>query len=99
MKTPFQSPIANSFAESWIGSLKRECLNAFYCFSLRQVDHVVQTYARYHNTMRPHQSLGNVPLNDRDGPVETDAVAGSIGPVRRTKLLGGLLNHYERKAA
>ncbi len=97
VKTPVQSPIANSFAESWIGSLKRECLNAFYCFSLRQVDHVVQTYARYHNTMRPHQSLGNVPLNNRDGPEE--AVAGSIGPVRRTRLLGGLLNHYAREAA
>ena len=98
VKTPFQSPIANSFAESWIGSLKRECLNAFYCFSLRQVDHVVQTYASYHNTMRPHQSLGNVPLNERDGP-PGGSVAGSIGPVRRAKLLGGLLSHYERTAA
>lgn len=92
-------PLGESSAESWIGSLKRECLNAFYCFSLRQVDHVVQTYVKYHNTMRPHQAMGNVPLNERDGPGETKTVAGSIGPVRRTRLLGGLLNHYERKAA
>ncbi|MEX0746193.1 MAG: integrase core domain-containing protein [Phycisphaeraceae bacterium] len=99
VKTPFQSPIANSFAESWIGSLKRECLNAFWCFSLRQVDYVVQTYVTYHNTMRPHQAMGNVRLNERDGPKDEKVVAGSIGPVRRTKLLGGLLNHYERKAA
>jgi len=99
VKTPFQSPIANSFAESWIGSLKRECLNALWCFSLRQVDYVVQTYVTYHNTMRPHQSLGNVPLNKRSGSEVREAVAGSIGPVQRTRLLGGLLNHYERKAA
>ncbi len=99
VKTPFQSPIANSFAESWIGSLKRECLNALWCFSLRQVDYVVQTYVTYHNTMRPHQSLGNVPLNKRNGSEVREAVAGSIGPVQRTRLLGGLLNHYERKAA
>ncbi len=99
MKTSFESPIANSFAEPWIGSLKREYLNAFYCFSLRQLDHIVQTYAGYHNTMRPHQSLGNVPLDERDGAPPGAGVAGAIGPVRRTKLLGGLLNHYERRAA
>ena len=59
----------------------------------------MQTYAQYHNTVRPHQSLENVPLNERDGPPPGKAVAGAIGPVRRTKLLGGLLNHYERRAA
>ena len=44
----YRAPIANSFAESWIGSLKRECLNHFFCFSLRQLDHIVQTYANYY---------------------------------------------------
>jgi putative transposase len=33
--TPICAPIANCFAESWIASLKRECLNVFFCFSLR----------------------------------------------------------------
>ena len=99
VKTPFRSPITNAFAESWIGSLKRECLNAFWCFSLRQVDYIVQTYVDYYNTMRPHQSLGNALLNERDGPPTKEAIAGSIGPLRRTRLLGGLLNHYERKAS
>ncbi|MEX2670945.1 MAG: integrase core domain-containing protein [Phycisphaeraceae bacterium] len=98
VRTPFQSPMANSFAESWIGSLKRECLNAFWCFSLPYLDHIVQTYVRYHNTMRPHQSLGNVPLNEREKP-PAEEVVGSIGRVQRTPLLGGLLNHYKRKAA
>src|SRR5690606_28605750 len=55
VKTPICSPIANSFAESWIGSLKREALNHFVCFSLRHLDHIVQTYVSYHNTIRPHQ--------------------------------------------
>jgi len=99
VKTPFQSPIANSFAESWIGSLKRECLNALWCFSLRQVDFVVQTYVTYHNTMRPHQSLGNVPLDQAGHPQAEPTTVGQIGPVHRRELLGGLLSHYERKAA
>ena len=49
LKTPFLSPIANAFAESWIGTLQRECLNQFFCFSLRHHDHIVQTYTDYYN--------------------------------------------------
>ena len=47
VKTPFLSPIANAYAESWIGTLKRECLNHFLCFSLRHLDFIVQTYVGY----------------------------------------------------
>jgi putative transposase len=46
VKTPLQSPIANAFAESWIGTLKRECLNHFYCFSLSHLDHIMLLFAR-----------------------------------------------------
>jgi putative transposase len=65
---------------------------------LRHLDHIVQTYVSYYNTLRPHQSLGNVPLGGgvppHDAPMTND-----IGPIRRHPLLAGLLNHYERKAA
>ena len=33
IRTPFEAPIANCYAESWIASLKRECLNHFFCSS------------------------------------------------------------------
>jgi putative transposase len=98
VRSPIQSPIANCYAESWIGTLKRECLNHLFCFSLRHLDHIVQTYVRYYNTLRPHQSLGNVPLGGgvppHDAPSPED-----LGTIRRHALLAGLLNHYERKAA
>jgi putative transposase len=97
--SPIQSPIANCYAESWIGTLKRECLNHFFCFGLRHRDHIVQTYVIYYNTPRPHQSRGNVPLGQDDMPPPDAPPANDIGPVRRRTLLGGLLNHYERKAA
>jgi putative transposase len=99
VKTPYQSPIANCYAESWIGTLKRECLNHFFCFSLQHLDHIAQTYICHYNRLRPHQSIGNVPLSQPDKPPPERTAAGEIGPVRRHKLLGGLLNHYERKAA
>jgi len=96
--TPYAAPIANSFVESWIGSLKRECLNHFFCFGLRQLDHIVQTYALYHNEFRPHQGLGNRPLGvSRDPP--SKSAEDNPGSIRRQSWLGGLLSHYCRQAA
>jgi len=98
VRTPYGAPIANSFVESWIGGLKRECLNLFFCFSLRQLDHIVQTYALYHNRFRPHQSLGNRPP---DAGIEqlTSRACSKVGVTQCRSWLGGLLNHYYRKAA
>ncbi|TWT45075.1 hypothetical protein RAS1_14960 [Phycisphaerae bacterium RAS1] len=33
---------ANAFHESWIGPLKRECLNHFVCFNLAYRDHILR---------------------------------------------------------
>jgi len=96
--TPYGAPVANCFAESWIGSLKRECLNLLFCFSLRQLDHVVQTYVDYHNKFRPHQALGNRPVGAGEDPSpEVTEVDGES--IRCQRWLGGLLNHYYRRAA
>jgi len=96
--TPIAAPIANSFIESWIGSLKRECLNHFFCFSLRQLDYITQNYATYHNEYRPHQRLGNRPPAARDVP-SLDNDDFDIKRVQCQTWLGGLLKHYYRPAA
>ena len=98
VRTPYQAPIANCFVESWIGSLKRECLNHFFCFAFRQLDHVVQAYAEYHNEFRPHQGLGNRPPGTREGP-SLEATEVEARSVRCQRWLGGLLKHYYRPAA
>ncbi len=98
VRSPVQAPIANCYAESWIGTLKRECLNHFFCFSLRHLDHILQTYAKFYNTHRPHQSLGNVPLGGGVPPPDAPSPE-DLGTIRRHALLAGLLNHYERNAA
>ncbi len=96
--TPYGAPIANCFAESWIGSLKRECLNLLFCFSLRQLDHVVQTYVDYHNKYRPHQALGNRPVATGEDPLPKTAEVDEKS-IRCQQWLGGLLHHYYRVAA
>ena len=98
VKTPYCSPIANCFAEFWIANLKRECRNHLFCFSLGHVNHIVQSYARYYNTMRPHQGMGNVPLNHQGEPA-TRKAESPLGHIHRTRILGGLLSHYCRNAA
>jgi len=96
--TPYAAPIANCFAESWIGHLKRECLNLLFCFSLRQLDHIVQTYTEYHNEYRPHQGLGNRPPGVAEHPpLEAEEI--TPGTIRRHTWMGGLLSHYYRQAA
>ena len=98
VRTPYQAPIANSFIESWIGSLKRESLNHFFCFSLGLLDHIVQTYASYHNQYRPHQGLGNRPLGiSKDRSLQMTDL--DVGQIRCKEWLGGMLRHYYRKAA
>jgi putative transposase len=93
--TPIQAPIANCYAESWIGSFKRECLNHLICFSAGQLDFITAEYSRYYNRLRPHQSMGNTPLHHE----RRDRPQPAVGRVGRERILGGLLNHYYRRAA
>ena len=96
--TPWAAPIANSFAESWIGKLKRACLNVFWCFSLSQLDHIVQAYVMYHNKYRPHQALGNRPLGLCEDP-PPELTKADVLEIRCQRWLGGLLSHYHHPAA
>ena len=84
--------------------MKRECLNHFFCLGLKHFDHVVQTYVKFYNHVRPHQGKENRPLTMGDAPIpirkhEPPPIPEEIGAVERQSWLGGLLNHYERKAA
>ena len=64
----------------------------------------MQAYVKFYNRHRPHQSMGNQPLMASGDPIplratESPPVPEEVGPVRRHATLGGLLNHYEQKAA
>jgi putative transposase len=102
LRTPLLAPDANAFAEAWIGALKRECLDYFLCFSLGHLNHIGQEYARFFNTHRPHQGLGNATLPAAAaGSPEEPALddAPEPGRIRCRRFLGGLLRHYYREAA
>ena len=100
IKLPARSPNLNAYAEAWVGTIKRECLNYFFCFSLKHMDHLVQSYARFYNELRPHQSKGNRVLKFKKEklrfPEPTDR---PLGKIRCKRFLGGVLKHYYPQAA
>ncbi|MCG8408914.1 MAG: integrase core domain-containing protein, partial [Phycisphaerales bacterium] len=101
VKTPVMAPNANAFVESWVASIKRECLSQFMCFSRSHLDHIVHAYARFYNEHRPRQGLGNRTLSfkqEAEQPAEPNHFT-PIGRIGCQSELGGLLKHYYRQAA
>jgi putative transposase len=102
VRTPVLAPDANAYIESWIGCFKREALDHFLCFGLHHFDHIAQEYARFHNTHRPHQGLGNrtIPAAATGAPEVLEPPDDThLGTIQCQRFLGGLLRHYSRDAA
>lgn len=94
IQIPHKAPDANAFAESFIGTVKRECLDFFVCFSRSQLDYILRTWVRHYNVERPHRGrdIGNNVL-------QVDFRPARDGPIRRRRQLGGIITSYSRDAA
>jgi hypothetical protein len=92
--TPIRSPRANAFAERFVGTVRRECLDRLLIFHRHQLQSVLVEFVRHYNGHRPHRSLGQHP------PFETGVVrplpTRHPDPVRlrRSDKLGGLIHEY-----
>ncbi len=91
--TALRAPKANAYAERWIGSCRRECLDWMLIVSERHLKSVLDSYCAHYNHERPHRSRDLRPPATRGDPVAVGA-----GEVRRRVRLGGLLNEYYRAA-
>jgi hypothetical protein len=88
-----RSPWQNGYAERFIGSLRRECLDHMIVLNERQLSRILSAYARYYNRTRTHLAL------QKDAP-ERRAVHGQdLGEVVAFPEVGGLHHRYERRAA
>ncbi|SQE00690.1 Integrase catalytic region [Parafrankia sp. Ea1.12] len=93
VRTPPQSPQANAIAERWVGTARRECTDRLLIVSERHLTAVLDSYAKHFNTHRPHRSLRQHPP---DSPPVATPTPGST--IRRTRILGGLINEYRNAA-
>jgi transposase InsO family protein len=94
IRTPIRAPNANAYAERWVGTLRRECLDRILIINRRQLDHVLRLYANHYNRHRPHRSLS---LRPPDEPASAPGSA-RIQHIRKHQLLGGLINEYRAAA-
>jgi len=94
LKSPPQAPKANAFVESFIGSLKRECLNHFVCFTRDQLDYINRTWIRHYNSDRPHRGVGM-----KNEVLDRSFVPKLKGRIRHNQLLGGIVRSYYRESA
>ena len=94
LTTPVRTPVANAFAERWIGTLRRELLDRTIIWNRRQLNNLVVDYIDHYNTHRPHRSL------DQQPPVATDAADQPDRHLQvvRTARCGGLINEYRNAA-
>jgi putative transposase len=94
---PPRSPNLNPFAERWVQSVKRECLDHFIVFGETHLRYLLDHYLDYYHRFRPHQGLDNL----RIGATKPPEISEGVKPTDLVchERLSGLLKHYERKAA
>jgi len=94
LRSPPRAPKANAYAERWVSTIRRECLDRMLIFHERQLIHVVTDYESHYNTHRPHRALAQRSPID-SGETQQPCLAGAV---RRTEVLGGLINEYHHAA-
>ena len=93
IKMPVRSPKANSFAERFAGTLRRERLDHVLILGEQHLRNVLAEYARHYNGHRPHQSLQQEPPQRQPGNT-VDITAR----IERRQVLSGLISEYRRAA-
>jgi putative transposase len=90
-KAPARSPRANSFAERYVRTLRRECLDHLLIHGERHLRRILAEYARHYNEHRPHQSREQrPPLHESGQPIDMTT------RIKRRQVVHGLISEYRR---
>ena len=94
LRTPPQAPRANSFAERWVRTVRRECLDRILICGRRHLLATLNDYVTHYNDHRPHQGRTQLPPNAEIPPPPITDIAAAY--VRRRTILNGLINEYSQ---
>ena len=93
IKTPVRSPRANSFAERYVGTLRRECLDHLLIHGERHLRTVLAEFESHYNHHRPHRRRSlHPPVHDPGEAINMTA------RINRRTTVSGLINEYHRAA-
>ena len=81
----------NSYAERFVGKLRRECLDHMLILGERHLRTVLAEFAQHYNGHRPHQSL-------RQEPPQPGRTVDISARIESRQVLGGLISEYRRAA-
>ncbi len=96
LKTPVRTPVANAFAERWIGTLRRELLDRTLVWNRRQLERIVVDDIDHYNEHRSHRSLDqHPPSRARATPIRS---LDDKASVRRTDRCDRLIHEYRNAA-
>jgi transposase InsO family protein len=93
IRTPPYTPVANAYAERWVGTVRRELCDRTLIWNHHQLEQLLNEYVEHYNAHRPHRSLHQRAPNHRE------VVAFRPGrPIRRHPTCNGLINEYRQAA-
>ncbi len=92
IRTPVRAPVANAYAERFVQTVRRECLDWVLIGGQRHLRRVLVAYLDHYHAERPHRGLG---LRPPDLPTDRP----STGQIERRDRLSGLIHEHYRTAA
>jgi len=97
VQTAVRAPNQNAYAERFVQTIKQECLDWLVVLGEKHLHYIIAEFVAYYHAERPSSALGSLPpfLAQPPDPVDCLEPKNAVCHER----LGGLLNHYWRKAA
>jgi transposase len=93
IRIPPRTPVANAYAERWVGTVRRELCDRTLIWNCHHLVRVLEEYIDHYNAHRPHQSLS------QRAPAVPEVVAFRSGqPIRRHSRCNELINEYHAAA-
>jgi transposase InsO family protein len=90
LKTPVRAPRSNAFAERFVGTARRECLDWLLIRNERHLERVLEEFVAHYNSARPHRGIDlEVPV-----PYVASTSLGDLTRIERVDRLGGVLREY-----